>query len=154
MTISDLQKKTAEVLGVSSSEKELAFEVLITKVAALLTQDLTMKVPRIGFFQLREDDNENSLIFSPLSEDFTKETRTLYLTIELPKTYHPEHENDSGVSRVKKPKTRNNSVNKKQLRRDRAELLNKKSKTMASLQKSMDEAEKEFDGELQDLLTV
>lgn len=97
MTISDLQKKTAEVLGVSSSEKELAFEILITKVAAVLTEDLTLKIPRIGFFQLRENDNENSLIFSPLSEDFTKETRTLYLTIELPKTSQPEHENDSGV---------------------------------------------------------
>ncbi|MEW6194572.1 MAG: SPOR domain-containing protein [Bacteroidota bacterium] len=97
MTISDLQKKTAEVLGVSSSEKELAFEILITKVAAVLTEDLTLKIPRIGFFQLREDDNENSLIFSPLSEDFTKETRTLYLTIELPKTGQPDHENDSGV---------------------------------------------------------
>ncbi|RJQ13306.1 MAG: ABC transporter ATP-binding protein [Nitrospiraceae bacterium] len=53
-------------------------------------------------------------------------------------------ENDSGVSRLKKPKSRNNSINKKQLRRERAELLNKKSKTMGALQKSIDEAEKEI----------
>ena len=52
-------------------------------------------------------------------------------------------ENESGASRVKKNGSRNNSINKKQLRRERAELLNKKSKTMGALQKSIDEAEKE-----------
>jgi ATP-binding cassette subfamily F protein 3 len=51
-------------------------------------------------------------------------------------------ENESGAPRAKK-NSRNNSVNKKQLRRERAELLNKKSKTMGGLQKSIDEAEKE-----------
>lgn len=50
-------------------------------------------------------------------------------------------ENESGTPSVKK--TRKNSVNKKQLRRERAELLNKKSRTMSGLQKSIDEAEKE-----------
>jgi ATP-binding cassette subfamily F protein 3 len=50
-------------------------------------------------------------------------------------------ENESGAPRIKKP--RNNSVNKKQLRRERAELLNKKSRTMSGLQKSIEEAEKE-----------
>ncbi|MFZ2197696.1 MAG: ATP-binding cassette domain-containing protein [Thermodesulfovibrionales bacterium] len=50
-------------------------------------------------------------------------------------------ENESGAPRIKK--SRNNSVNKKQLRRERAELLNKKSRTMSGLQKSIDEAEKE-----------
>ena len=50
-------------------------------------------------------------------------------------------ENESDAPRIKK--SRNNSVNKKQLRRERAELLNKKSKTMGGLQKSIDEAEKE-----------
>ena len=50
-------------------------------------------------------------------------------------------ENESETPRIKK--ARNNSVNKKQLRRERAELLNKKSKTMGGLQKSIDGAEKE-----------
>ncbi|RPI33961.1 MAG: ATP-binding cassette domain-containing protein, partial [Nitrospiraceae bacterium] len=53
-------------------------------------------------------------------------------------------ENDSGVSRVKKTSSRNNSVNKKQLRRERAELLKRKSAAMGVLQKGMDEAEKEI----------
>jgi ATP-binding cassette subfamily F protein 3 len=52
-------------------------------------------------------------------------------------------ENESGASRVKK-NGRNNSVNKKQLRRERAALLNKKSQTMSTLQKSIDDAEKEI----------
>lgn len=97
MTITDLQKKTADVLGVSSSEKELAFEILISKIAALLTENLTLRVPKIGFFQIREDNDENLLIFSPLPEDFNRESKTLYLTIELPKTFQPKLENDAGV---------------------------------------------------------
>jgi ATP-binding cassette subfamily F protein 3 len=52
-------------------------------------------------------------------------------------------ENESGAARVKK-NGRNNSVNKKQLRRERAELVNKKSKTMSALQESIDDAEKEI----------
>ncbi len=51
-------------------------------------------------------------------------------------------ENESGAPRARK-NSRNNAVNKKQLRRERAELQNKKSKTMGGLQKSIDEAEKE-----------
>jgi ATP-binding cassette subfamily F protein 3 len=53
-------------------------------------------------------------------------------------------ENDSGVSSIKKTKSGNNSVNKKQLRRERAELLKRKTAAMGALQKGMDEAEKEI----------
>jgi ATP-binding cassette, subfamily F, member 3 len=53
-------------------------------------------------------------------------------------------ENEAGAPRLKKNGSRNNSVNKKQLRRERAELLNKKSKTMSALQKNIDDAEKEI----------
>jgi ATP-binding cassette subfamily F protein 3 len=53
-------------------------------------------------------------------------------------------ENESGAPRVRKNNSRNKSVNRKQLRRERAEMLNKKSKTVGVLQKSIDEAEKEI----------
>lgn len=53
-------------------------------------------------------------------------------------------EHDSGAPRVKKNRSRHTSVNKKQLRRERAELLKKKSHAMGALQKSIDEAEKEI----------
>lgn len=99
MVISDLQKRIAEVLGVSSSEKELAYDIIISKIADNLEVDITLKVPRIGFFQLREDESQNkgSLIFTPFSEDITKNTRTLYLTIEVPGRTKKNIDNDSDV---------------------------------------------------------
>ncbi|MBI1938928.1 MAG: SPOR domain-containing protein [Ignavibacteriales bacterium] len=97
MTISELQKKAAEVLGVSSSQKELAFDILISKISEVLVDNVTLKVPLIGFFQIKENDESNSLIFSPLSEDFSKESRTLYLTIESPKKFPLSQETDSGA---------------------------------------------------------
>lgn len=97
MTISELQKKAAEVLGVSSSQKELAFDILISKISEVLVDNVTLKVPLIGFFQIKENDESNSLIFSPLSEDFSKESKTLYLTIESPKKFPSSQETDSGA---------------------------------------------------------
>ncbi len=99
MMITDLQKRIAEILGVSSSEKELAFDIIISKIADNLEADITLKVPRIGFFQLREDESQNkgSLIFTPFSEDITKSTRTLYLTIEVPGRTKKNLDDDSDV---------------------------------------------------------
>lgn len=97
MTISELQKKVAEVLGVSSSQKELAFDILISKISEVLVDDVTLKVPLIGFFQIKENDESNTLIFSPLSEDFSKESRTLYLTIESPKKFSLSQETEAGA---------------------------------------------------------
>ncbi|HDK17524.1 MAG TPA: ATP-binding cassette domain-containing protein, partial [Nitrospirae bacterium] len=53
-------------------------------------------------------------------------------------------ENNSGAPRVKKSRPRIKSVNKKQLRRERASLLKKKSNPMDALQRRIDEAEKEI----------
>jgi cell division protein FtsN len=90
MKLAQLQKKVADVLGVSSSQKILAFEIFIDKISEILLEDITIKVPRIGFFQLKTVSFKNGsrpLIFSPLSEDFLKDARQLYLTIEVkPKT--------------------------------------------------------------------
>jgi hypothetical protein len=99
MMITDLQKRIAEVLGVSSSEKELAYDIIISKIADNLEVDITLKVPRIGFFQLREDESQNkgSLIFTPFSEDITKSSRTLYLTIDVPGRTKKNVDNDSDV---------------------------------------------------------
>ncbi len=99
MTISDLQKRIAEVLGVSSSEKELAFNILIPKIADNLEADLTLKIPRIGFFQLKEgeDLDKTSLIFTPFSEDVSKSTRTLYLTIDVPGRSKKDPDSDADV---------------------------------------------------------
>ena len=90
MKLIKLQKKVADVLGVSSSQKNLAFEIFIDKISEILLEGITIKVPRIGFFQLKAQsakDGSRPLIFSPLSEDFLKDARQLYLTIDVaPKT--------------------------------------------------------------------
>ena len=90
MKLAKLQKKVADVLGVSSSQKNLAFEIFIEKISEILLEGITIKVPRIGFFQLKAESAKNGsrpLIFSPLSEDFLKDARQLYLTIDVaPKT--------------------------------------------------------------------
>lgn len=99
MTVTDLQKRIAEVLGVSSSEKELAFNILISKIAENLESDLTLKVPRVGFFQLKENDTnvKETLIYTPFSEEMSKSSRILYLTIDIPHKIYRNAESDSDV---------------------------------------------------------
>ncbi|MFA5806287.1 MAG: hypothetical protein WC879_16765, partial [Melioribacteraceae bacterium] len=89
MKLAELQKKVTDVLGVSISQKELSFEIFIENISEVLGEGITLKVPRIGFFQQKvilTGFDVSQLIFSPLPEDFTHETHNLYLTIEvLPK---------------------------------------------------------------------
>jgi cell division septation protein DedD len=101
MNIPELQKKVADVLGVSSSQKELAFEIFIDTVASILTEGITLKVPGIGFFQIKNasikaGDNK-SLIFSSLPEDFTREDKNLFLTIDVLQKSNTTSEYDSNV---------------------------------------------------------
>jgi len=101
MNIPDLQKKVAEVLGVSSSQKELAFEIFIDTVASILTEGITLKTPKIGFFQLKngaiKDAENKSLIFSALPEDFNRDDKNLYLTIDVLQKTRTTSEYDSNV---------------------------------------------------------
>ncbi len=89
MKLAELQKKVTDILGVSVSQKELSFEIFIENVSEVLTEGITLKVLRIGFFQQKvvpTGNDINQLIFSPLPEDFSHEDRNLYLTIDvLPK---------------------------------------------------------------------
>ncbi len=87
MTKNDLQTIIAESLGVSISEKELAYDLLISKVGEILTPDLTIKIPGVGFFQLIKSVEENQIsemIFSPLQKEFFEESENLFIIIELP----------------------------------------------------------------------
>ncbi len=87
MTKSDLQTKVAEVLGVSVSEKELAYNIFISRIADLLTPDLTIKIPGLGFFQLiktQSGESSSEIIFSALHEVINEESENLFLRLELP----------------------------------------------------------------------
>jgi len=87
MTKSELQTKVAEVLGVSVSEKELAYDIFISRIADLLTPDLTIKIPGLGFFQLKKtqsDEISSEIIFSTLDEVVDGELKHIFLSLELP----------------------------------------------------------------------
>jgi cell division septation protein DedD len=93
MDLAELRRRVAEVLGVSASQDELAFEVFSESVSETLTEGITLKVPRVGFFQVKtanlKTNRPQQLLFSSLPEDYTKEARTLYLTIDV----HPRIKN-------------------------------------------------------------
>ncbi|PKL82329.1 MAG: hypothetical protein CVV24_10580 [Ignavibacteriae bacterium HGW-Ignavibacteriae-3] len=100
MKLAELQKKIADVLGVSASQKELSYEIFIDKISEILLDQITLKVPRIGFFQLKADavdDGNQPLVFSPLSEDFVRDTRHLYLTLKVSPKIKTAPEPDSSV---------------------------------------------------------
>jgi len=87
MTKSELQTKVAEVLGVSVSEKELAYDIFISRIADLLTPDLTIKIPGLGFFQLKKtqsDEISSEIIFSTLDEVVDGKLKHIILSLELP----------------------------------------------------------------------
>ncbi len=86
MKISELQKRVADVLGVSISQKELSFDIFIETISEILDHGITLKVPRIGFFQLKHNtpkDESEKILFSPLPEDYSQDMRNLYLTIDI-----------------------------------------------------------------------
>lgn len=100
MNLKELQKKVAEVLGVSNSQSELAFEIFSEKIYESLYEGITLKIPRIGFFQLKTGEAKNgtrSVIFTPLSVDFSRDTNNLYLTFEVHHKTKNTHEPDSNV---------------------------------------------------------
>lgn len=100
MNQSELQKKVSEILGVSSSEKELAFDIFISKVYDILLEGITLKVSRVGYFQIKDrndDDSSDRLLFAPLTEDFSHDNKTLYLTLNLPTKQTKISGSDSSV---------------------------------------------------------
>ncbi|MFA3781556.1 SPOR domain-containing protein [Melioribacteraceae bacterium 4301-Me] len=104
MTKKDLQNKIASLIGVSSSEKELAYEVFIDKVVESLTPGMTIKVSNIGFFQLKQekqslDENysELSIVYSPYPSDIDKDDKTFYLILDVKAKKKNFSEFDSNV---------------------------------------------------------
>lgn len=91
MKPAELHKRVAEVLGVSVSQKELAFEVLIESVSDILTEGITLKIPHIGFFQLKTDlqksNTRKQVMYSALPEDFDPSEKILYHTFDVNAKY-------------------------------------------------------------------
>ncbi len=100
MKLAELQKKIADTLGVSISQKELSFEIFVDKVSEILHEEITLKVPSVGYFQLKIESAKNlthPIIFSPLPEDYSPYSRSLYLTIDVAPKVNLKPELDSNI---------------------------------------------------------
>lgn len=87
MNKEELQKKCANLIGVSASEKELAFEVLQDKILEQLKNDSdAIRIKELGVFQykINKEENLNELIFSPMQ--FSPSSRTLFLRLPVRKS--------------------------------------------------------------------
>jgi len=85
MNKEELQKKCANLIGVSASEKELAFEVLQEKILEQLKNDGdALRISKLGVFQFKVNKEENSdeLIFSPIHSDVGSKTLFLRLPVK------------------------------------------------------------------------
>lgn len=86
MNKEELQKYCAELIGVSSSEKELAFDILKEKILDQLKKDGdALRVDQLGVFQLKLDEENNSaeLIFTSSSKKFSSKTLFLRIPVKL-----------------------------------------------------------------------
>ncbi len=140
MNPAELYKRVAEVLGVSASQKDLAFEVLTNSIAEILTEGITLKVPRIGFFQLKLDKQKRNsvkqLMFSSLPEDFDRTEKVLYHTFDINPKYKNPFEMDSQVFSI--------GVGKPLLPLDDEESVHDPETSFAMLRKSIEERVKEI----------
>lgn len=98
MDRSRLLKKVATILGVSDTEKELAFEVLLDKISDLLEADEAVKVHGLGYFQVKKKptklveriiesdlgtESKDTILFSPVTDDLLAEKKMTFLTFEI-----------------------------------------------------------------------
>ena len=97
MNKEELQKYCAELIGVSSSEKELALDILKEKILEQIKKDGdALRVEGIGVFQLKIDNQNNSaeLIFSP---DKSVTSKSLFLRLPIK---HPINYDDSAIEDI------------------------------------------------------
>lgn len=98
MTKTELKKRIAEVLGVSATQSEIAFEIFFENLSRAITEGITLKIPRIGYFQLKQDDkNNNQIIYAALPEDYSANAKNLFLTFDLYQKNKNSFEIDSQV---------------------------------------------------------
>ena len=90
MNKDDIKKLIAKKIGVSSSESELASQILLDSMAENLTGFTNaVKVKGLGIFQVTDDKRE--LIYSPAGEDIAGKTDSFYMRFDVP---NPPSEGD------------------------------------------------------------
>ncbi|NOX17009.1 MAG: hypothetical protein GXO87_01855 [Chlorobi bacterium] len=95
MTKDILKEKIRKLLDVTASESEVAFELMIKKISGLIKPDEALKIPDLGVFMLKKEPlpreerlnvgatSKNSLIFSPVSDDFSSDSDSAFLSFDL-----------------------------------------------------------------------
>ena len=103
MNKEELLKKNATLIGVSSSEKELALDILIEKVLEQLDNDGdAVRISELGVFQLKQEADKTELIFSPLHATGSTTSKTMFLRLPVSKSYEGSDEDIFSIS-VGKP---------------------------------------------------
>jgi cell division septation protein DedD len=91
MNKEELQKACSNLIGVSSSEKELAFEVLQQKILEVIHKDgEAIRINELGVFQYKENPETKTaeLIFSQISNK--PNSKTLFIRLPVKKTDYSE----------------------------------------------------------------
>ena len=93
-----LVKQVTNILGVSSSESDLGFELFLNGVLDVLDFNEAIKIPDVGVFQLKrevltEDENKeisknqiiekDTLLCAPVSKDYSHESGSLFLPLDV-----------------------------------------------------------------------
>lgn len=103
MNREELLKENADLIGVSYSERELAFQILTEKISEQLREDGdAVKIEELGVFQLKQDSDKSELIFSPIRSSSKTSSKTLFIRIPISKRDEDDSDDVFSVS-VGKP---------------------------------------------------
>ncbi|MDZ7766890.1 MAG: SPOR domain-containing protein [Melioribacteraceae bacterium] len=99
MNKEELLKANAELIGVSSSERELALQILIERISEQLREDGdAVKIEELGVFQLKQDSNKSELIFSFITSTSKPASKTLFLRLPISKISEDDSDDAFSVS--------------------------------------------------------
>ena len=92
----------SKLLGVSSSEKEFAFQIFLDKTAASLGKNEALKYPGLGFFYFKESETEesefvDSLLYVPIQNSSEMYEENFFLSFDVKKRNKSSLEFDPSV---------------------------------------------------------
>ena len=96
MNKEELKNKIAEILNVSTSERDLAFEMMLKKLSEILNFDEAINIPEVGIFSLKKEpllreergetagiSSKKNLVFLPDKKDSAAASKSMYLSFNL-----------------------------------------------------------------------
>lgn len=87
MSAEEFKQRVGQLIGVSSSEREMAMEILLNKAADILEFYDAIKVRGLGIFQFKKDTegnvDANSVIFVPGGAASMPDKKFMYLTLKV-----------------------------------------------------------------------